>query len=48
MKIGFGSDHAGVELKLTLMDYLREKAMNVSITVIMMPMTGMMTIRYTG
>ena len=25
MKVGFGSDHAGVELKLTLMEYLKEK-----------------------
>lgn len=25
MKIGFGSDHAGIELKLQLMDHLKEK-----------------------
>ncbi len=25
MKIGFGSDHAGIELKLQLMEYLKEK-----------------------
>ena len=25
MKVGFGSDHAGIELKLKLMDYMKEK-----------------------
>lgn len=25
MKVGFGSDHAGIELKVQLMDYLKEK-----------------------
>ena len=25
MKVGFGSDHAGIELKLTLMEFLKEK-----------------------
>lgn len=25
MKVGFGSDHAGIELKLQLMEYLKEK-----------------------
>ena len=25
MKVGFGSDHAGIELKLTLMEFLKDK-----------------------